>query len=168
MTNLKNFGTRTLVGNWFEERVTLESHFAQRGTTISPRDMTVDVHISAKDECPKMDLSMPFEKETSYTFDTHPRRIEERNAIKRKIDTANQRRRLTGTRSIAQASHPGTTATPTYLSRQFIDPNKTRFKTTYLKSYNRPEFEATRGLSTYQQTRDKPRMTQLDTTWTPI
>ncbi|OHT02129.1 hypothetical protein TRFO_30890 [Tritrichomonas foetus] len=170
MTSMKNYGTRTLVGNWYEERITLDAHqkLKNPNSELRTRDMTVDVHIKANEEAPKMFMNEPFKGKTTYSHDTSPKRLEKRSEILARIYTADHRRRLQGTASMAQETLPGSTMTSNLLSHQFHDPNKTRFKTVYQKSYNIPEFEATRSANRTAITNSRPpRITALTDTWDP-
>lgn len=166
---MKNYGTRTLIGNWYEERITLEAYEKKKNPDyeLKTRDMTIDLHINANEENPKMMLDTPFEGETTYAIETSKQKLEKRNELRNRIYTANHRRRLEGTRSIAQESLPGSTITPNFLSKQFYDPNKTRYKTVYMKSYNRPEFESIRGTLQTSQESTRPRVNALTDHWNP-
>jgi hypothetical protein len=164
MTSLKNYGTRTLIGNWWEERVTLESYLPKYDRPRPVRDLTVDVHVRAKHENPKMFFDEPFQQETTYQFDTNPDRLEERSVLKSRGLKLESRRRLAGTNTMALESQPGSTKTPQLLSKQFHDPNKVRHKTVNQKAYNNPEFETTRGRLRSAET-VKPRITALTESW---
>ena len=170
MTSLKNYGTRTLVGNWFEERITLDAHQKMKDPNAAPlqiRDMTVDVHIKANEEAPKMFVNEPFVGKTTYAHDTKPKRLERRNEMIARIYTAEKRRRMDGVGGMP--NEPGSTITPTMLPTQFYDPYKTRYKTTYQKSYNIPEFETIRGtrVTNISTSSIPPRMTAMTETWVP-
>ena len=54
---LKTYGARTLSGNWFEERIAIEEHYGSRDNPINVKDQTVDVHIRAYEESPKMTMN---------------------------------------------------------------------------------------------------------------
>lgn len=167
--NLKNYGCRTLVDNWYEQRIALEKHFGDTG--VQTKDMTVECHIKPSEENPKWEMDYPPVTRSQYQDDTDISHLEERNNIHRRIHTADRRRRLQGTATMAQEIVPGSTLTPRYLTHQFEDPNKTRFKTTYQKAYCRPEtsFYRTRGTNSQQSPRAKvkPRYACTDSTWSP-
>ena len=147
MTNMKNYGTRTLIGNWYEDRLTLEAYEKEKnpGHQFQTRDLTVDLHIKANEESPKMIFDGQTKYKTAYMRETSLKKLEKRDEIRSLIYSRNARRNLQGTMSMANEALPGSTITPSYLPHQFYDPYKTRFKTVYQKSYNRPEFEAIRG-----------------------
>lgn len=160
-----------MIGNWWEERITLEDHLPpQYGEkTFRTREMSVDVHVKCFEECPKMKFDTPSVTTSQYTEDTKPELLEERDRLRRRIDTANKRKRLEGTRTLAVQNRPGTTQTPQMLSRQFIDPNKVRMKTVYQKSFNRPENTATTNrCATPRRCQPMPpRYAMTDSTWSP-
>lgn len=171
MSALKNYGTRTLVGNWFEERVTLNAHYANQNKPVPPtREMTVDIHVKAFQENPKMRMEDPFQKQSSYAIDTAIGRLNDRADIQKRIQTATRRQRLDGTVSMSRSAMPGSTFTPTMLGRQFHDPQKTRYNTVYRKSYNQPDFETirTQRIATQQAGRaEGPKIKATDSTWKP-
>ena len=173
MTNLKSFGSRTLVGNWWEERITLEAQWdkKERGP-LATRDMDIDTHIHAYEECPKWRMSSESVKSTSYQDDTNPERLEERQRLQQRVRTAEKRRRLEGTVTVARSGRPGATETPAMLSRQFIDPHKVRMKTVYMKTISNAARPAT-ATETAPETPAAPerpvrvRHGITDSTWNP-
>lgn len=170
MTNMKNYGTRTLIGNWYEERLTLEAYEKAKNPNhqFQTRDLTVDLHINANEESPKMISDGPTKYKTAYMRETSLKKLAKRDEVRSRIYTSNCRRNLQGTMSMTNETLPGSTNTPTLLPHQFYDPYKTRFKTIYQKSYNRPEFEAIRG--TLRNTNDDTRANRISQTkgsWDP-
>lgn len=170
MTNMKNYGTRTLIGNWYEDRLTLEAYEKQKNPDhqFQTRDLTVDLHIKANEESPKMISGGPTKYKTAYMRETSLKKLEKRDEIRSLIYSRNCRRNLQGTTTMANESLPGSTITPSILPHQFYDPYKTRFKTVYQKSYNRPEFEAIRGQTTTNTTESfANRASQTKGSWDP-
>ncbi|OHT02111.1 hypothetical protein TRFO_07312 [Tritrichomonas foetus] len=166
--NLKNYGSRTLVGNWFEERITLDKHFGPGSLQL--KDMDLECQVKPFEVCPKWEMDHPSIKTSQYQEDTDIRHLEERNQIHRRINTANARRRLQGTGTLALEGIPGSTCTPSQLTHQFIDPHKMRFKTTYQKAYCRPETEMRcrgPGKTGAATSRMPPRIACTDSTWSP-
>lgn len=167
--NLKNYGCRTLVDNWYEQRIALEKHFGDKN--VATKDMTIECHIKPSEENAKWEMDFPPVTRSQYQDDTDISHLEERNEIHRRINTANRRRRLQGTATMAEETIPGSTMTPRLLTHQFYDPHKTRFKTTYQKAYCRPEttFARSRGMTRKQSPRAnvKPRYGCTDSTWSP-
>jgi hypothetical protein len=166
MANLKNYGIRTLVGNWFEERVTVNAYLGQHAVPKEVKDLDIDVHVSVKDENPGMLMDAPSVTQSSYSYATLPALLEQRNRVRSQLQTVESRRRLTGTTSLSTSALPGATLTPSLLPKQFHDPNKTRYSSCYRKHYARPEFEAIRGLSRRDMS-SVPRITALTETWDP-
>ena len=144
---LKNYGCRTLIGNWWEERIVEQT----RHPDIQIRDMTVDLHQPADEETPKMLFNAPQDFSTSYKIDNDPSRISEQARLQRRLTTAENRHRLQGTKTIDRANTPGGTQTPSFLTKQFIDPHKQRLKTVYQKSYCRPELIASMTKPTFDE-----------------
>jgi hypothetical protein len=163
---LKNYGMRTLVANWFEERVNLDAYHEKRGTPVPIADLSVDVHVPASSQNPGMVFDVPCDMITTYGDATAPERLEEQSGNQRRLAKSNARKRLSGAASLSATVVPGSTITPTLLSRQFYDPLKQRHSTTYNKHYGRPEFEAIRGNSQRTES-SKPRITALTDTWDP-
>jgi hypothetical protein len=163
---LKNYGVRTLMGNWFEERQTLGAYLQRRSTPLDVKDMSVDVHIICRTENPPLDPEVPREMISTYAESTNRGRLEDRDRNLLRLRTSDARKRLSSAVSVSEVTAPGSTITPAMLSRQFIDPNKVRHTTTYLKHYARPEFEAIRGGSERAEY-GRPRVTALTDTWDP-
>lgn len=159
------------MGNWFEERVTLNAHQTnQNKPALQIRDLTVDVHVKAFEENPKMRMNEPFQKQSSYAVDTAISRLNERAEIQKRIQTATRRQRLDGTVSMSRSAAPGSTLTSTMLGKQFHDPNKTRYNTVYRKSFNQPDFETirTQRMASQQVGRaEGPKIKATDSTWKP-
>ena len=168
---LKNYGCRTLLGNWYEERIALDKHYENKN--VKTRDVTVECHIQPTEESPKWEMDYPLVTKSQYQVDTDPDLLKEQRCIQRRIRTANQRRRLQGTVTMAEEAMPGSTETPEFLSHEFIDPHKVRMKTTYEKAYCRPQ--TSRAISrgylfdpiTNVRPDVKPRYACTDSTWQP-
>jgi hypothetical protein len=163
---LKNYGVRTLMGNWFEERQTLNSYLQRRSAPLDTRDMSVDVHVACRAENPPLDSEVPREMVSTYQESTDQSRLDVRDRNLLRLRTSDARKRLGSSLSLMATSAPGSTTTPTLLARQFIDPNRVWHSTTYEAHYGRPEFEAVRGLSQRAET-TRPRVTALTETWDP-
>lgn len=168
--NLKNYGCRTLLGNWYEERIALNKHFGEG--TLKTRDLDYEKHIKPHQESPKWEMDWPAIKTSQYQDDTAQWRLDERDAIKRRINTANRRRRLQGTAVIAEEGNPGSTITAQFLTHQFQDPNKVRMKTTYQKAFGRPETAMVRSRGLGYNTSaipksNSPRRGITESTWSP-
>jgi hypothetical protein len=163
---LKNYGVRTLMGNWFEERQNLKSYVQRNSTPLDIRDMSVDVHIACRSENPPLDPEVPREMITTYGESTDRRQLEVRDRNLQRLRTSDARKRLSNSVSLCATTIPGSTITPVLLSRQFIDPNQVWHSTSYEAHYGRPEFEAIRG-SSLRAENTRPRMTALTETWDP-
>lgn len=163
---LKNYGMRTLVANWFEERVNLDAYHEKRGTPMPITDLSVDVHVPVNSENPGMVLDTPCDMITTYGDATAPERLEEQSRNHHRLAKSNGRKRLSGAASLSATVIPGSTVTPVLLSKQFYDPLKQFHSTTYMDHYGRPEFEAIRGKSQRTQSTG-PRITALTDTWDP-
>ena len=169
-SNLKSYGCRTMVGNWWEERIMMEAQSEVRKEPPVPmRDRTVDYHIRANEECPKWQMNDASIKTSAYMDDTNPERLVERDRLLRRKEIAERRRRLEGTTTITQSGMPGATITPSMLSKEFIDPNKVRMKTVYMKTFGDKPFESTtsRGINQFYQPSMPPRRTVTESTWVP-
>ncbi|EAX99402.1 hypothetical protein TVAG_043100 [Trichomonas vaginalis G3] len=138
---MKNFGNRTLVGNWWEERQNLQE-YTQR--TVDIKDMTVDLHVSARDKNPALTYNDKTPVASTYKLDTDQAKISQMKDLKKKVAQAERRKLAMGSTQTAtrDLDHSKTFDT---LNTRFYDPNKTRFKTVYQKSYNIPEFELIRS-----------------------
>ena len=170
MSNLKAYGCRTMVGNWWEERIMMEAQSQVRKEPPVPmRERTVDYHIRANEECPKWQMNDATIKTSAYMDDTNPERLEERNRLLHRKELAERRRRLEGTQAITQSGMPGSTITPSMLSKEFIDPSKVRMKTVYMKTFGDKPFESTRssGINQFYQPSMPPRRTVTESTWVP-
>jgi hypothetical protein len=165
---LKSYGSRTMVGNWWEERINLTAHLpATRGTKPTTRDLDVDVHVMAAETSPKWRQDEPSVSASTYSDMTNQGWLDEKARLTRKSQTAEMRRRLEGTASMSRVNVAGSTVTPIWLSRQFVDPHKTRFKTTYMRDYCRPELEETVATCTKRTIPDSPRRLWTEGTWKP-
>jgi hypothetical protein len=165
---LKSYGCRTMVGNWFEERISLEAHLPKsRGVRPAVRDLDVDVHVMAAETSPKWRQDEPPEARTTYQAMTDRAWLDGGARLARRAQTAEVRRRLEGSAALRQVSVAGSTATPRWLSTQFHDPHKTRFRSVYARDYGRPEWEAASRAAAAQTVADTPRRLWTDGTWTP-
>ena len=162
-TNLKNFGTRTLVGNWWEERQTLNEY---SGGNVLVKDMSLELHIRASEESPKTQPIDQIDMTTSYKIDTDPKKLDEQKRIQERIQEIEKRKRLAGTATFQKVSQPGTTTTLESLPSRFIDPHKTRYKTVYQKTFNRPTFEESLSKKSSQAPNQKY-FNSLESTWDP-
>ena len=133
---LKNYGVRTMVGNWYEERIMLDKY--SRGY-LQVKDMTLEKHVKPNESTPKWEMDFPSVTTSQYQEDTDIRRLEERGDLQRRVQRLEARRRLQGTGLIAAEAIPGSTCTQHLLPTQFIDPNKTRHKTEYQRAYCGPD-----------------------------
>jgi hypothetical protein len=166
MTHLKNYGVRTCINNWFEERVTMNAYWGRENQPLALRDLTVDDHVPVREENPRMVLDAPFQKYTTYSYATAPEWLETRGVIRRHGETTESRKRLDGTAALRGIVLPGSSLTRSLCSHEFQDPLKFRCKTSYEKHYGRPEFEAIRGKSRRDESY-KPKRTALTSTWDP-
>jgi hypothetical protein len=167
--NLKNYGGRTMNGNWWEERVTLQAHLPPPPGEASfrPRDMDVDTHVRSYEASPKWQMNAPSVKTTTYQDATNPDLLENKAQYVRRIHTAEDRHRLAGTATLTRLSAPGSTTTARFLSTQFTDPHKMTQRTVYQKSYCNPEFEATLQRGPLPPRADTPRRKATESSWTP-
>lgn len=136
---MKGYGTRTLEGNWFEERQNLEKYV---GRPLRTSEMTIDLHISARDRNPPLEWTDKTVVRSAYTDNTDPARLRERRVIQNEILRRDKRKLLAA--GFQGANIP--TQTMNFLSTRFYDPHKLRMKTVYMKSYNDPEFEKTMAM----------------------
>ena len=162
---MKSYGTRTLVGNWWEERQNLEAYFGE----IQTKDMTVDVRISAKKKNPEIVCSENTPMMSTYQQETNPENLEKQKRLIKHVQNVQRRKLLVGTTPSAEA--PQESLTTKQLSTRFYDPQKTRYKTVYQKSYNQPEFETIRAMRAAspvkQETFHDAHKTTLDLSWNP-
>jgi hypothetical protein len=163
---LKNYGVRTLMGNWFEERQTLNAYLQRRSLPLDNRDMSVDVHVVCKTENPPLDPEVPRSMLTTYTEAMGRERLDARGRHLLRLRTSDARARLSGAQSLSATALPGSTATTRMLARQFIDPNEVWHETSYGSHYARPEFEAVRGRPQRAEGA-RSRVTALTDTWDP-
>jgi hypothetical protein len=165
---LKAYGSRTMVANWWEERINLEAHLPKkRGITPATRDLDLDVHVMACETSPKWRQEEPSVQTTTYDDMTDQVWLDEKNHLMRKTRTAEARRRLEGAVSMRQVNVPSSTTTPQWLFTQFHDPHKTRFRSIYMRDYCKPELESTLGSGATRTLPDVPRRPWTVGTWTP-
>jgi hypothetical protein len=157
-----------MVSNWWEERINLEAHLPRsRGISPATRELDVDTHVMAAETSPKWRQDLPSVTVSTYSAMTDQAWLDEKNRLTRKAHTAEQRRRLEGTTSMGRVNVPGSTVTPGWLSRQFHDPHKTRFKSIYMRDYCHPELEAIVASCTRRQVADAPRRPWTQGAWVP-
>jgi hypothetical protein len=102
---LKAYGSRTMVGNWWEERIDLNAHLPKtRGVNPTTRDLDVDVHVMAAETSPKWRQNEPSVTVTTYEAMTDPALLDGKSHLTRKIQTAEKRRRLDGTGAMARVN----------------------------------------------------------------
>jgi hypothetical protein len=137
--DLKKYGCRTMNGNWWEERITLHSHLAPKPEYGKQKtiDMDVDEHVRSYEPSPKWAQDLPSVKETTYQAFADPALLEGKTQKLRMIRTAEGRRRLEDTSTLATVSRPGSTMTAAFLSHLFIDPHKMPNETIYTKNYSK-------------------------------
>jgi hypothetical protein len=165
---LKTYGCRTMVGNWWEERVNMNAHLpTTRAITPRTRDLDVDTHVMAAETSPKWRQDEPPVTSTTYRDMTSQARLDEKERLALRIQTADMRRRLEGTAAMVRSAVPASTVTPVWLSRQFHDPHKTRFKTVYMRDFSRPEMEDKVASCARRQLPDTPRRSWTEGTWIP-
>jgi hypothetical protein len=165
---LKAYGCRTMVANWWEERINLDAHLPMaRGISLPTRDLDVDTHVMACETSPKWRQDHPSVTVSTYSDMTDQAWLDEKSRLVHRAQTADQRRRLEGTTTMRRVNVPGSTITPEWLSRQFHDPHKTRFKSVYMRDYCHPELEATIASCTRRPVADAPRRPWTQGTWGP-
>ena len=128
---MKSYGARTLVGNWWEERQNIDAY---SGRHVPLVEQTVDLHPSPKVQNPKLVYNDKTPVKSSYTIDTDPANLEQQKRLVKKLQSLERRKLLVG--SLPNPKAPKETLTTTQLSTRFYDPQKTRYKTVYQKSYN--------------------------------
>lgn len=138
---MKNYGTRTLVGNWWEERQNLDAY---TNKTVEIKDMTVDLHVSARHKNPDLVYDDKTPMASTYKLDTDQEKIAQMKQLKKRVEQTEKRKLMMGSTPTATRSLENS-KTFDMLNTRFYDPNKTRYKTVYQKSYNKPEFELIRS-----------------------
>ena len=144
---MKSYGTRTLEGNWWEERQNLEAYC---GRKLDMAEMTVDLHVSAKAKNPDLVYDDKTPMKSSYAIDTDPENLAKQKRLIKKVQQIERRKLQVGTES-KKGGVPEESLTMKQLSTRFYDPMKTRYKTVYQKTFCHPEFETTRALRESQQ-----------------
>ena len=161
---MKAYGSRTLVGNWWEERQNLEAYC---GRPVPLSEQTIDLHVSAKRKNPDLVYTDNTPKRSAYSEDTDPANLEQQKRLNKKLENLQRRKLLVG--SLPNPKAPKETLTTEQLSTRFYDPQKTRYKTVYQKTYNHPEFETIRAMRaaspSQQPTHIDARKETLDLTW---
>lgn len=164
----KAYGCRTMVANWWEERINLEAHLPRaRGITQPTRELDVDTHVMACETSPKWRQDHPSVTMSTYSDMTDQAWLDEKSRLVHRRQTADQRRRLEGTMAMRGVKVPGSTVTREWLSRQFHEPHKTRFKTVYMRDDCHPELEATIASCARRAVSDAPRRRWTQGTWIP-
>jgi hypothetical protein len=166
-TPLKAYGCRTMVSNWWEERINLETHLpTARGVATPTIDMDVDTHVWARETSPKWRMDEPSVAVTTYDDMTNPDQLDAKSQHVRRIATADRRRRLEGTITMTAVNVPGSTITPALQSTLFHDPHKCRLKSVYMHDYCNPEFEMTMSRAP-PRTAETPTRKMTDGSWIP-
>jgi hypothetical protein len=129
--------------------------------------MDLEVHVMAKETSPKWRQDDPSVTVSTYQDMTDQVWLDQKSHLTRKIHTAEARRRLEGTATMSRVNVPGSTVTMRWLSTEFYDPHKTRFKSIYMKDYCNPGFEATLSSRATPTIPDTPTRSALVGTWTP-
>ena len=161
---MKNYGSRTLIGNWWEERQNIEAYV---GREVPLAEQTVDLHVSAKRKNPDLVYTDNTPVRSTYSIDTDPANIEQQKRLQKKVEALQRRKIMVG--SLPNTKAPKETMTLSQLSTQFYNPEKTRYKTVYQKSYNHPEFETIRAMRAASPTPHESfvdaRKSTLDLSW---
>ena len=112
---------------------------AEKNNRPAPRlrDLTLECRIKANQEAPKWQMNEASVKTSVYTDDTNPERLEARDRLRKRIELNEKRRSLEGTTTINQSGMPGGTMTSSFLPKQFIDPDKVRMRSVYMRTFGK-------------------------------